>query len=98
MLIYPVAQSLALGMLAISTLRMKCFWSPYICILAASGVGQLDLWSLLVSRLSRNGSEDDVGRKSPVSNFVRHLVLGFCVLALYVANKERIYEQLGDLR
>jgi len=30
-----IGQSTALGVLAMSTLRMKCFWSPCICVLAA---------------------------------------------------------------
>ena len=51
-LCYHVAQSVALGILAASTLRMKCFWCPYICVLSSAGLADTSLWSSLGSRVS----------------------------------------------
>ena len=52
-LCYHVAQSVALGVLAASTLRMKCFWCPYICVLSSVALADTSLWSALVSRVSQ---------------------------------------------
>ena len=48
---FHVALSVCLGLLAVSTLRMKCFWSPYICLLASAGVADPTLWSLIISKV-----------------------------------------------
>ena len=53
-LCYHVAQSVALGVLAASTLRMKCFWCPYICVLSSVALADTSLWSALVSRVKHN--------------------------------------------
>merc|ERR1719234_218519 len=37
-LCFHIGQSVPLGLLAVSTLRMKCFWSPYICLLASAAL------------------------------------------------------------
>ena len=51
-LAFHVAQSCLLAALAASTLRMKCFWAPYICLLGAAGLGDPRLWHGLVARLT----------------------------------------------
>ncbi len=45
-------QSLPLAVLAVSTLRMKCFWSPYICIFASLAVSHPDIWTFLTSKVN----------------------------------------------
>ena len=69
-----VGLSIALGVLAISTLRMKCFWSPYICVLSSVALADKTLWSSLLSKVFKSSNDGTV-------NFVRHLVL-FCVISL----------------
>ena len=69
-----VGLSIALGVLAISTLRMKCFWSPYICVLSSVALADKTLWSSFLSRVFKSSNDGTV-------NFVRHLVL-FCVISL----------------
>ena len=68
-----VGLSIALGVLAISTLRMKCFWSPYICVLSSVALADKTLWSSLLSKVFKSSNDGTV-------NFVRHLVL-VCVIS-----------------
>ena len=44
-------QSVPLGLLAASTLRMKCFWSPYICVLASAALADPSVWSAIVAKV-----------------------------------------------
>ena len=49
--IIPAGQSVPLGLLAASTLRMKCFWSPYICVLASAALSDPSVWSAIVAKV-----------------------------------------------
>ena len=69
-----VGLSVALGVLAISTLRMKCFWSPYICVLASVAVADRTLWSGLLGKVTKSTSDVTV-------NILRHIVL-LCFISL----------------
>ncbi|KAG1658410.1 putative C-mannosyltransferase DPY19L3 [Nymphon striatum] len=40
------------GLLALSTLRMKMFWTPQMCVVASIGVTDHKLWFSLISKLS----------------------------------------------
>ncbi|KAG1658371.1 putative C-mannosyltransferase DPY19L3 [Nymphon striatum] len=40
------------GLLALSTLRMKMFWTPQMCVIASIGVTDHNLWFSLISKLS----------------------------------------------
>lgn len=77
-----------------TTLRMKCFWGPYICILAGVALAHRDLWMALANKLtgSRSGYGTNLG------NLLRHLVLAFVVFTLYNSYKQKIHEELQDLR
>ena len=75
-----VGLSVALGVLAISTLRMKCFWSPYICVLSSVAVADKTLWSAILSKLSRSSNDSTV-------NIVRHIVLLALICLLYSRHK-----------
>ena len=89
MLCYHSAQSLILAVLAASTLRMKCFWSPYICIMAAVAVGHFDFWNKL-SIAFPTGEENPKKYKNGdrlLVNFLRHVVIVSVIVSLFLANK-----------
>ena len=44
-------QSIIFGILASTTRRFQCFWTPYICIFAACAIADHDIWSAIVSKL-----------------------------------------------
>ena len=79
-LCYHVAQSVALGILAASTLRMKCFWCPYICVLSSVAIADTTLWSSLVSRVSG-------GHNRATVNLVRHIALACLIIVLFSKHK-----------
>ena len=83
-----------LAVLAMSTLRMKCFWGPYICVVAGAGLAHSDLWHLLVTKLGGRGSSS----KNLLVNFVRHIVLIFAIASLYSTQKPKIDKELENLR
>jgi len=88
---FHVALSVCLGLLAVSTLRMKCFWSPYICLLASAGVADPTLWSMIISKGSGGCSRATV-------NLVRHIAL-VCFIIVLVSKHKPVYEQeMSDLR
>ncbi|KAI8792141.1 C-mannosyltransferase DPY19L3 isoform X1 [Biomphalaria glabrata] len=45
---FHIVLAVFFGALAIITLRMKYFWTPYVCVFAALGVGNEDLWSFVL--------------------------------------------------
>ena len=92
-LAFHVGQSLILGVLAMTTLRMKCFWGPYICVFASYLVLHKNFWEGIAAKLTANG-EKSVG----LANFLRHLVVIFAILSLFNANKGAVHEELEDLR
>merc|ERR1711874_336530 len=81
----------ALGVLAMSTLRMKCFWSPYICVLASAGVSDPQLWGAIITKLSGSPNKS-------VMNVSRHLVLLTLIAALANSHRHRISQEMEDLR
>ena len=46
-----IGQAGALGLLAISSLRMKVFWSPYMCVLASTAVADTSLWTIIARKV-----------------------------------------------
>lgn len=89
--VITVAQSLLLAGLTLTTRRMKCFWSPYICIFASVFVAHSDIWNFVTSKLGGKGNRLMV-------NFIRHIVLFFIILILYTSYKEQISHELSILR
>ena len=75
-----IGLSVALGVLAISTLRMKCFWSPYICLLSSVAVADKTLWSAVLSKVSRSSRDSTV-------NIARHIALVCLICVLYSRHK-----------
>ena len=89
--LFFLGQSLILSILAMSTLRMKCFWGPYICVLASVLVGHPDLWGLISAKLGGRGNRR-------LTEFLRHIVMGFVIFTLYFSHKQGIHDELQDLR
>ena len=96
-------QSVPLGLLAASTLRMKCFWSPYICLLASAALSDPSIWSAIVAKVSvffpsgGRASEHLQVSGSPnrrVMNFTRHLILLFVILLLASHQKPIIDKEM----
>ena len=77
---FHVAMSIVLGVLAASTLRMKCFWTPYICVLASAGLADKTLWSVLVKRVTGGLSQGTV-------NLVRHIAIACLIIVLFTKHK-----------
>jgi len=91
-LCFHIGQSILLGALAISTLRMKCFWTPYLCTLAGAGVADPDLWNAFLNKVLSSAGMEKVGR------WLRPVLL--LALIFYLANKQKhvIDSSLEDLR
>lgn len=92
-LAFHIGQSLILCLLAMTTLRMKCFWGPYICVFASYFVLHKEFWEGIAAKLTANGE-----KSNGLANFLRHIVVLFAILSLYNANKSAVYEELEDLR
>ena len=45
-------QAVFFGAVALTTLRMKFFWTPYMCIIASISLASRSLWAWLLSKLS----------------------------------------------
>ena len=83
-----------LAILAMTTLRMKCFWGPYICMFAGVIVANKDIWNLVAAKL--NGS--DGGNNNKFVNFMRHASMVFVMVVVYSLYKDGIYKELENLR
>lgn len=51
-----LVQAAFFGCLAMSTLRMKYLWTPYMCILASVGLADYNFWKTLISKFSNRES------------------------------------------
>merc|ERR1719376_728894 len=89
-LCFHTGQAGALGVLAISTLRMKCFWSPYICVLASTAVADTSLRTNIARKISSNQNHS-------VMSVMRNLVLLIVIAILSNNHKTRIIEEMEDL-
>ena len=101
--------TLILAVLAMTTLRMKCFWGPYICIFAAVMVAHKDIWTAIAKKLGSSNNEPprDNGNRSGGSRdssnwkmvfFMRHIMMAFVMIILYNSFKEGINKELENLR
>merc|ERR1719402_663975 len=93
-LCFHIGQTIPFCLLAVSTLRMKCFWSPYICILASVGLADSHLWSLVMKKVPFANA----GNKRTLQNMFRHLFLILFILLLGTSQKSKIDKELEDLR
>ena len=76
--------TLAFFALASTTLRMRCLSSPYLCIMAAAAVANFDLYNWIAVKLA------DV-RNRNIVNLLRHIVVAFTIVVLFLTKKENIY-------
>lgn len=51
-----LVQAAFFGCLAMSTLRMKYLWTPYMCVLASVGLADYSFWKTLISKFSNRES------------------------------------------
>ena len=49
--LFFLGQSIVFGILAFTTRRFQCLWTPYVCIFAACAVADQDIWVALVEKL-----------------------------------------------
>ncbi|XP_075172137.1 putative C-mannosyltransferase DPY19L4 [Anomaloglossus baeobatrachus] len=90
--VYNVIQSLVLGVLAMTFEGLKYLWTPYVCVLAASGVFSPALW-LTVFRWIRLRAVNPVVLALLLSSLVPALI-GFSLWREYLP---RIVEESIDL-
>ena len=77
--------------------RMVVFWSPYIMIMTSVAVCDKDFWYFLVKMLGGAGGTSQ-NSSSHLTFFLRHLVLAFTLLALYLYHQGLVIGQLEELR
>lgn len=75
-LAFHAVQAVFFGALAMSTLRMKYLWTPYMCILAGVGVADYRAWRCVLAKLQSN--------QEVIVQIARHLT-SIAVLALLLA-------------
>jgi len=52
--VWCLVQAVFFGAVALTTLRMKFFWTPYMCIIATVLLASRSLWAWLLSQLRRH--------------------------------------------
>merc|ERR1712212_1377119 len=90
-LCFHIGQSVVFGILAMSTLRMKCFWSPYLCILSAVAVSDPDLWNAFINKIC-------IVRSGHVVSGLKHVVVLILVIYLAIKQQAVMKAQLEELR
>ena len=48
-------QAVFFGALAMTTLRMKYLWTPYMCVLASFGISDYKMWKSVLGHLKTQG-------------------------------------------
>ncbi|XP_041353948.1 probable C-mannosyltransferase DPY19L3 [Gigantopelta aegis] len=88
-LAFHTVQCVMFGLLAITTMRMKYLWTPYMCVLASYGITNTQVWTLVYSKLKL---QEQVGYR------VRHAAALVVIAVLLAIKLPNIFEQLKDLR
>ena len=72
--------------------RMVVFWSPYIMVMSSVVICESDFWTSITKKIcqSRNNSN--------LTWFIRHSILLFAILTLFLTHKDTIMANLEDLR
>ena len=63
LLSFLLGQSIIFGILAATTRRFQCFWTPYMCIFAACAIADSDIWSSLFEKLQHSQQKSGEERK-----------------------------------
>ncbi|XP_064610291.1 protein C-mannosyl-transferase DPY19L3-like [Liolophura sinensis] len=82
-------QCLLFGALALTTLRMKYLWTPYMCILAGAGISDYKAWRFLLARCNMPGA---------MVQLVRHFVTLIVLVALLALALPPVLQELEDLK
>ena len=90
-LCFHVVLSVVLGVLAMSTLRMKCFWTPYLCVIASVAVADPQLWSILANKVFSDGF-------SKFTSLFKYIIVGSLILFLGRKQLAVMNEELSELR
>ncbi|KAL3883925.1 hypothetical protein ACJMK2_030151 [Sinanodonta woodiana] len=88
-LAFHAVQVVFFGALAMSTLRMKYLWTPYMCILAAVGVSDYKMWKSLLAYFKVQGTLIHV-----IRHFATLIVLGL----LFAIALPTVLKELEDLK
>lgn len=88
-LAFHTVQAVFFGALAMSTLRMKYLWTPYMCILAGFGVADYKAWKTILVQLNTQGI---------VVQIVRHLATILTLALLLAIALPPTLKELEDLK
>ncbi|KAJ8307809.1 hypothetical protein KUTeg_014639 [Tegillarca granosa] len=88
-LAFHTVQAVFFGALAISTLRMKYLWTPYMCILASFGISDYKMWRAVLSQLKTQGL---------MVQIVRHFATLLTLAALLALALPPVLKELEDLK
>lgn len=88
-LAYHIVQGVFFGLLAMSTLRMKYLWTPYMCILASFGISDYRMWRSVLAQLKTQGM---------MVQIVRHLATLIVLAALLALALPPVFKELEDLK
>ncbi|XP_033741333.1 probable C-mannosyltransferase DPY19L3 [Pecten maximus] len=88
-LAYHIVQAVFFGLLAMSTLRMKYLWTPYMCILASFGISDYRMWRSVLAHLKTQGM---------MVQIVRHLATLIVLAALLALALPPVFKELEDLK
>ena len=72
-LAYHLIQVVFFGAMAVTTLRMKYLWTPYMCVLAGVSVGDFAIWQWVLEKW-RTNSRLVVSTCTSISNFHSPLI------------------------
>ncbi|KAK7108661.1 protein C-mannosyl-transferase DPY19L3-like [Littorina saxatilis] len=89
-LLFHTVQCVFFGALAMTTLRMKYLWTPYMCVFGAVIVGDPQLWNWILFLVKSN--------KRSMVTACRHASLAVVLAALVVTALPQISKDLEDLR
>ncbi|GAB1605595.1 probable C-mannosyltransferase DPY19L3 isoform X1 [Argonauta hians] len=89
-MVFHTVQALLFGALAVSTLRMKYLWTPYMCVLASVALADHNTWKTLLAKLTTG---------QPYIVFLcRHFVVGSVLASLLYTALPSVYKELEDLK
>ncbi|XP_021374875.1 probable C-mannosyltransferase DPY19L3 [Mizuhopecten yessoensis] len=88
-LAYHIVQTVFFGVLAMSTLRMKYLWTPYMCILASFGISDYRMWRTVLAHLKTQGM---------MVQIVRHLATLIVLAALLAIALPPVFKELEELK
>ncbi|XP_036370347.1 probable C-mannosyltransferase DPY19L3 isoform X1 [Octopus sinensis] len=86
---FHTVQALLFGLLAVSTLRMKYLWTPYMCILGSVFLADRKAWKAVLSKVTD---------QEYIVFLFRHFVIGSILASLLYTVLPSVYKELEDLK